>query len=104
MAIIFASLLFQRTGALLAACFCTICFSLLVMSYPFIESQNRLLVLFLNNSIFYIVALASGTVADQLRITGIKLKEKESFTETILDNISSGLLTVDMQNRIVYFI
>ena len=103
MAIIFASLLFQRTGALLAACFCTICFSLLVMSYPFIESQNRLLVLFLNNSIFYIVALASGTVADQLRITGIKLKEKESFTETILDNISSGLLTVDMQNRIVYF-
>ena len=103
MAIIFASLLFQRTGALLAACFCTICFSLLVMSYPFIESQNRLLVLFLNNSIFYIVALASGTVADQLRITGIKLKEKESFTETILDNISSGLLTVDMQNKIVYF-
>ncbi len=103
MAIIFASLLFQRTGALLAACFCTICFSLLVMSYPFIESQARLLVLFLNNSIFYIVALASGTVADQLRITGIKLKEKESFTETILDNISSGLLTIDMQNRIVYY-
>ena len=29
--------------------------------------------------------------------------KKESFTETILDNISSGLLTVDMQNRIVYF-
>ncbi len=101
--IIFASLLFQRTGALLTANFCTICFSLYLIYNPIIDSQRHLYVLFINNFIFYLIALASGTLSEQLKITGIKLKEKESFTSAIVDNITSGLLTVDTDNTITYY-
>jgi len=42
-------------------------------------------------------------MAEQLKTVGIKLKEKESFTDAIIDNISSGLLTVDMNDNITYY-
>ncbi|MBI2609378.1 MAG: PAS domain S-box protein [Deltaproteobacteria bacterium] len=101
--IILASLVFQRSGALLTACFCTICFSLYLIYNPIIDSQRHLYVLFINNFTFFLVAIASGTMADQLKNIGIKLKEKESFTDAILDNMSSGLLTINAQSEITYY-
>ncbi len=108
--IAFASFLFYRTGALYAAAFSSICFSTLLILNPIPQSEKHLLTLIFNNIAFFLVAFLSSYIAEQFQEFGIKLKkgqesirELEDLNRIIIDNMKSGLLTTDLQNRIIYF-
>ncbi|MBI2027831.1 MAG: PAS domain-containing protein [Deltaproteobacteria bacterium] len=100
--IFFSSLLFQRGGAWLTACLCTISFSLYLTYNPIVDSERHLYVLFINNFIFFLVAYATGTLSEQLKMTGMRLKEKESFTQTVIHNLTNGLIVSDQSEHIIF--
>lgn len=105
----FASFLFYRTGALYAAAFSSICFSTLLILNPIPQSEKHLLTLIFNNIAFFLVAFLTSYIAGQFREFGVKLKkeqesilELEDLNKTIIDNMKSGLLTTDLQYKIIY--
>jgi two-component system sensor histidine kinase PilS (NtrC family) len=62
-----------------------------------------------NAAVFFVVALLSGYLADQLRATSEQLREKEqdlarlrNLTTEIVASMGSGLLTVDGEERITF--
>ncbi len=62
--------------------------------------------IFLNVFAFYTVALLTSYLSESLRLTGRKLEEAsdsladlEAFNQTIIDSITSGLMTTDLEGR-----
>lgn len=108
--ITFSSILFFRTGALYTAAFASICFSTLLILDPIPNSEKHLLTLLFNNVAFFLVALLSGYLSEQFQQFRSKLKEEqesirelEDLNKTIINNMTSGLLTTDLKNQIIYF-
>lgn len=65
---------------------------------------------FLNISAFYLVAFLSSYLSENLRKTGKELEEKsedliqlKTFHESVLKNMGSGLMTTDLNRRIISF-
>lgn len=65
---------------------------------------------FLNISAFYLVAFLSGYLSEKLKKTGEELEEKsedllqlKTFHESVVKNMGSGLMTADLNGRIVSF-
>jgi two-component system sensor histidine kinase PilS (NtrC family) len=65
---------------------------------------------FLNISAFYMVAFLSGYLSEKLKRTGEELEEKsedliqlKTFHESVVKNMGSGLVTADLNGRIVSF-
>ena len=65
---------------------------------------------FLNISAFYLVAFLSGYLSEKLKKTGEELEEKsedllqlKTFHESVVKNMGSGLITADLNGRIVSF-
>ncbi len=108
--IAFSSILFLRTGALYTAAFASICFSTLLILDPIENREKHLMTLFFNNVAFFLVAILSGYLSQQFKDFKTKLKEEEAtvkelegLNKTIINNMTSGLLTSDLQNNIIYF-
>ena len=108
--IAFSSILFLRTGALYTAAFASICFSTLLILDPIEHREKHLMTLFFNNIAFFLVAILSGYLSQQFREFKTKLKEEEAnvkeledLNKVIINNMTSGLLTSDLQNNIIYF-
>jgi two-component system sensor histidine kinase PilS (NtrC family) len=66
--------------------------------------------IFLNVFAFYTVAFLTSYLSESLRLTGRKLEEAsdsladlEVFNQTIIDSITSGLMTTDVEGRINFF-
>lgn len=65
---------------------------------------------FLNISAFFLVAFLSGYLSEKLKRTGEELEEKsedliqlKTFHESVVTNMGSGLMTADLNGRIVSF-
>jgi len=71
-------------------------------------SEAVIYTLFLNISAFYLVAFLSGYLSEKLKKAGEDLEEKsedfvqlKTFHESVVKNMGSGLITADLNGRIV---
>lgn len=118
--IISASIILYRNGSSAAASLSAIMYGGLVdlQFYKMIPSmppssysaRETLYFLFIYTIAFFTVAFLSGGLAEKVKQTGKELISRETdltslqaFNENILQSISSGLLTTDLQGRITSF-
>ncbi|MHB8764908.1 MAG: two-component system sensor histidine kinase NtrB [Deferrisomatales bacterium] len=119
MAIVGASILLHRKGALAVATASAVAYGVLVdlqfygvvrplnpFPLPEILGSNVALQLLFNLVAFYCVALLSGYLAEELRRTGARLEvaeaevlDLEHLKDSILTSLSSGLVAVDRRGR-----
>ena len=124
--IISASIILFGRGGLLAATVASVLYGALVQAlylgairaYPaaaqptavVLPSQVVAYTIFLNVFAFYTVALLTSYLSESLRLAGRRLEEAsdsladlEAFSQTIIDSITSGLMTTDIEGRINFF-
>ncbi|HJS75566.1 MAG TPA: ATP-binding protein, partial [Vicinamibacteria bacterium] len=122
--IISASIILFGRGGLVAATVASVLYGALVQAlylgalrpYPsqtaptLLPAQGVAYTIFLNVFAFYTVALLTSYLSESLRLTGRKLEETsdsladlEAFNQTIIDSITSGLMTTDLEGRINFF-
>ena len=124
--IISASIILFRRGGLVAASTASILYAILIEAlhqgvvpqYPTtggglrfeIPEQVVVYTIFLNVFGFYTVALLTSYLSEKLRVTGQKLEEASDYVadlevlnQTIIDSITSGLMTTDFEGRIHFF-
>ena len=124
--IISASIILVGRGGLIAATVASVFYGTLVQAlylgairpYPaaaqptavVLPSQVVAYTIFLNVFAFYTVALLTSYLSESLRLAGRKLEEAsdsladlEAFNQTIIDSITSGLMTTDVEGRINFF-
>lgn len=123
--IISASIILFRRGGLMAATVASVLYGALVQAlylgairpYPSTAQPGAILpaqvvayTIFLNVFAFYTVAFLTSYLSESLRLTGRKLEEAsdsladlEVFNQTIIDSITSGLMTTDVEGRINFF-
>tara|TARA_B100001248_G_scaffold260619_1_gene249358 strand:- start:2714 stop:3883 length:1170 start_codon:yes stop_codon:yes gene_type:complete len=77
---------------------------------PLLEGQLLFLSLGLNNLGFFLIALLSGTLSEQLRSLGTELEKKtqdiqvlKDLNALILENMKSGFISIDKDNRILLY-
>ena len=116
--IIVASILFSRNAAFLTAAFCVAILGVLTLlayedkiqrMYAGSPTAALLRLWFLSNLIgFLAVAYLAGLLAQSLRSKGRELEEKreelldlQDFTEDIIHSMRGGLITTDIEGRIV---
>jgi two-component system, NtrC family, sensor histidine kinase PilS len=106
--IILCGFVFQRRGAIVLALWTSILFSLLMIIGPELKGQTLVFAVGLNNLAFFAVAALSGYLSEQLNFMGRELKSQgkdiralRNINALILDNISTGLLTVDSSGLIL---
>mgnify|MGYP000675103691 CR=1 FL=1 len=64
---------------------------------------HAILKLYVYALLFFFVAAVSGYLSENVRFWGEKFSEIKITTEDILENLGSGVLTVDRDGRVVYF-
>ncbi len=112
-------LLYQQGGITIASLACVVYTGLVGVPYFYkvsfipvatVPSRELLYTLFLNLTAFYTVAYLSGRLAEQLRQTGESLQEKakgltqlQVFHENVVQSMSGGLFTTDLEGRITSF-
>lgn len=100
--IVLCGLLYKKTGAIFLAFWTSILYSLILIFGPEVEGQNIAMPALLNNVAFFTVAILSGVLSEQLSFLreeiSVKTKDIETlqeFNQMIIDNISTGLITLD---------
>ena len=124
--IISASIILFGRGGLVAATVASVLYGALVQAlylgairaYPsaarptsvVLPAQVVAYTIFLNVFAFYTVALLTSYLSESLRLAGRRLEEAsdsladlEVFNQTIIDSITSGLMTTDVEGRINFF-
>lgn len=124
--IIAASIILFRRGGLVAASVSSILYGGLIQAlylgavlpysaterggFPLMPPRVVAYTVFLNVFAFYTVALLTSYLSESLRHTGRKLQETsdfladlQAFNQTIIDSITSGLMTADFEGRINFF-
>jgi two-component system, NtrC family, sensor histidine kinase PilS len=124
--IISASIILFGRGGLVAATMASVLYGALVQAlyvgaipaYPstaqttaaVLPAQVVVYTIFLNVFAFYTVALLTSYLSESLRLAGRKLEEAsdsiadlEAFNQTIIDSITSGLMTTGVDGRINFF-
>ncbi len=106
--IIFCGFIFSRQGALFLALLTSILYSVLLILKPDISGEIAFFSLALNNLGFFSVAILSGYLSEQLGVMGLELiashrniQELKDLNKLIIDNVSSGLVTVDSRGRTI---
>ena len=106
--LILCGVVFQRKGALALALWTSILFSFIVSLDTSLSGNTAYLAVGVNNLAFFTVAYLSGFLSEQLNIMGEQLKEKvkdvetlKNLNELILRNMNSGLVTIDLKNRVL---
>ncbi|MCB9073096.1 MAG: PAS domain-containing protein [Bdellovibrionaceae bacterium] len=106
--IILCGVVFQRSGGLYLALFTSVCFSILLSIDTRIQGNSLYLAVGVNNLAFFTVAYLSGYLSEQLNFMGLELRERgrdirilKNLNDMILDNIASGLITVDNNGQIL---
>ncbi len=124
--IIAASIILFRRGGLMAATVASVLYGTLIQALylgvivaypvaggpvlPVLPKQVVVYTIFLNVFGFYTVALLTSYLSENLRLTGRQLEEASDFladlqvlNQTIIDSITSGLMTTDFEGRINFF-
>lgn len=106
--IILCGVIFQRSGGLYLALFTSVCFSLLLALDARVQGNSLYLAVGVNNLAFFTVAYLSGYLSEQLNFMGLELRERgrdirllKNLNAMILDNMASGLLTLDNSGKIL---
>jgi two-component system sensor histidine kinase PilS (NtrC family) len=106
--IILCGFVFQRKGAVVLALWTSILFNLLMVIGPDLKGQTLFLAVGLNNLAFLAVAALSGFLSEQINFMGRELvaqrkdlRALRNLNALIIDNITTGLLTVDEAGRIL---
>ncbi|MCC6276543.1 MAG: PAS domain-containing protein [Oligoflexia bacterium] len=106
--ILLCSLVFQRSGAFAIALFTSVCFSAVLIMGPTLQGQTLYYAVGLNNLAFFAVAGLSGYLSEQINFMGLELKTKtrdikalKDINQIILENISSGLITVSNDYKVI---
>ncbi|MES2962584.1 MAG: ATP-binding protein [Bdellovibrionota bacterium] len=106
--IILCGFVFQRRGALLLALWTSVLFSVLMILGPDLRGQTLFFAVGLNNLAFFAVAMLSGFLSEQINFMGSALMAQgkdlralKNLNALIIDNIATGLLTVDSEGRII---
>ncbi len=106
--LILGGLAFQREGGLYLAMWTSVLFSWLIILSPFAEGASLYLSVIMNNVAFFSVALVSGTLSEQLdfmqkRVVaqGADLRALKELNTLVVDNIATGLMTVDPSLRVL---
>lgn len=106
--IILCGFVFQRRGAMFLAIWTSILFSVLIILGPELKGQALFFAVGLNNLAFFAVAALSGFLSEQINFMGSALlaqgkdlKALRGLNALIIDNIASGLVTVDQHGTIV---
>jgi two-component system, NtrC family, sensor histidine kinase PilS len=124
--IIASSIILFRRGGVMAATVASLLYASLIQAlylgalnadpvtggppFPLLPRQVVLYTIFLNVFGFYTVAFLTSYLSENLRLTGRKLEEASDFladlqvfNQTIIDSITSGLMTADFEGRINFF-
>ena len=106
--IILGGFVYQRRGAFVLALWTSVLFSSLLIIGPEVEGQTLYLAVGLNNVAFFTVALLSGYLSEQLNFMGLALNRQgrdiralRNLNALILENISTGLVTVSAEGEIL---
>jgi two-component system, NtrC family, sensor histidine kinase PilS len=106
--IILAGLVFRRRGAFTQALWTSFLFAVLLLASPQAGRENVYFLATLNNLAFFSVAYLSGNLSEQINFMGTALKETvrnlerlQDLNKLIVENIGTGLLTVDSQGRVL---
>ena len=106
--IILCGFVFQRRGAMVLALWTSVLFSLLIIVGPDLRGQALFFAVGLNNIAFFAVAGLSGFLSEQINFMGVALaaqgkdlKALKNLNSLIVDNIGTGLMTVDGEGRIL---
>ena len=123
--IINASIILYRRGGMIVASSCSILYGLLLDLHYYnviqplgsswehsshYQASNIFYIIVVNIAAFYIVAFLSSFPSEQARKSRAELKEKEydiskleALNEWIIRSITSGLITIDGQKKIILF-
>jgi two-component system, NtrC family, sensor histidine kinase PilS len=106
--IILCGFVFQRRGAMVLALWTSVLFSFLIILGPELKGQALFFAVGLNNIAFFAVAALSGFLSEQINFMGSALaaqgkdlKALKNLNSLIVDNIGSGLMTIDADGRIL---
>jgi two-component system sensor histidine kinase PilS (NtrC family) len=124
LSIIAASIMLYRKGGIIIASASSILFTIILFLEPYkifqpfyilqegetASSASLAFGVVMNITGFYLIALLSSFLSEQVRRSNEALKIKEidyhkleTLYRNIIESINSGLLTVDKDNRIIYF-
>jgi two-component system sensor histidine kinase PilS (NtrC family) len=116
--IIGSSTIFYKRGALLSASLSSLLYGLLLLLQlhrwinplgqpPIYDASQIFYVLIITMATFYIVALLSSTISEELKKKKKELIQKqvdynqlETFNRNIIQSLDSGLLTIDLSGKI----
>lgn len=106
--IILCGFVFRRRGGVVLATWTSILFSFLMIVGPELKGQTLYFAIGLNNLAFFAVAALSGFLSEQLNFMGSKLKKTGidlgnalRLNALIIDNVATGLITIDASGMIV---
>ena len=106
--IILCGLSFKKTGGFLLAAWSSVLFSSLLVVSPLQAGQTLFFALIINNIAFFSVAYVAGYLSDQLASYGERLSESrkdlsvlKDLNSTIIENMASGLLTVNIDGKVL---
>ena len=111
--IVSASIFFYRRGGLLMAAAATVLFGALIqLQYaellPFrsgvgLENKEILYMLFLYMIAFFMVGILSGRLSERLHEKEVGFSDLRIFHEDIVQSMSSGLITTDLEGKVTSF-
>ena len=106
--IILCGFVFRHRGAFVLAIWTSILFSFLMIIGPDLKGQTLYFAVGLNNLAFFAVAALSGFLSEQLNFMGTRLKKTGidlgnalRLNALIIDNVATGLITIDATGMIV---
>lgn len=106
--IILCGFVFRRRGAMLIALWTSISFSFLMIIGPELKGQALFFSMGLNNLAFFAVAGLSGFLSEQINFMGSRLAAQgkdlralRNLNSLIIDNIATGLVTIDREGHVL---
>lgn len=107
--IVLCGFVFRTRGAVVLALWTSILFSVLLLIGTEEIGQKIIFVLGINNLAFFVVAVLSGLLSEQITTMGVELKERgrdiqvlQDYNKLIVDNVPTGIITMDPFGRIIH--
>lgn len=107
--IILCGMVYQRLGAISLALLTSFCFSFLIIVGPPLEGATLYFTVGVNNLAFLAVAFLSGYLSEQLNFMGSEIRARDAdikvlqnINKMIVENISTGLMTVQLDGNILH--
>lgn len=99
--IFITALSFQIRGAIMVSIWCATLFSAVLFVDTSMGSNSKIFMFLMNNLAFFVVAFLSGGLSSQLEVKEKDIKELKNINNLIVDNIKTGLLTLDQNLKVI---